>query len=255
MEPSRYKKPPIEEAVCDIQFAPGTDWDPTMPGRIHERLKGVYSGKPRLQQFVEAQVQGLDTDGGASVSLQQRIARQRVQLLTSDGTRMVGLGAEQLTVHMLRPYSGWDEYRPRIEEALAAYREIAEPEAITRIGLRYVNRICIAGEGTPDLGRYFTVPPKFPPVDENIRVLSFFNRKEAEYTDAPIRFVVTFAEMEPALPQSHEYLLDLDIIWINTDHPAPLDRAMALIDEMKIRHRNIFESLITNDARKLFDGD
>jgi uncharacterized protein (TIGR04255 family) len=254
MERRRYRNPPIEEAVCDIQFAPGIDWDPTMPGRIHEKLKSVYTEKPRLQQMIEAQLQGADSEGNPSVSIQQRMTKQRVQLLAENGTRLVGLAADQLTIHMLRPYLGWDEYRPRIEQALMAYVEVAEPEAVARIGLRYINRIVITGDGIPDLARYFTVPPKFPQVDPNIRVLSFFNRKEAEYLDAPIRIVVTFAEMEPMLPKAHNYLLDLDIIWISPDQPAPLDQVMNLIDDMKVRHRQVFESLITPDARVLFDG-
>jgi uncharacterized protein (TIGR04255 family) len=92
-------------------------------------------------------------------------------------------------------------------------------------------------------------------VDQNIRVLSFFNRKEAEYVDRPIRIVVTFAQMEPKVPRTYDVLLDLDIIWIRPDAPAPLDEAMGLIDDMKTRHRDVFESLISNDTRALFNDD
>ena len=42
---------------------------------------------------------------------------------------MIGVGPDVLSVHMLRPYhdplrsdhSGWDEFQPRISEALDAY--------------------------------------------------------------------------------------------------------------------------------------
>ena len=53
MEPRKYRNPPIEEAVCDLQFAPGIEWDPTLPGRMYGELKEFYGEKPRLQQLVE----------------------------------------------------------------------------------------------------------------------------------------------------------------------------------------------------------
>ena len=32
----KYRNPPIEEAVCDIQFEPGSEWDPTMSGALRK---------------------------------------------------------------------------------------------------------------------------------------------------------------------------------------------------------------------------
>ena len=228
-----------------------------MPGRIHERLKSFYNEKPRSQQLVEAQVQGLGSDGGAGVTFQQRVMNQKVQLLADKGTRIASLGENQLTVHMLAPYVGWEAFRPMIVEALDAYRAVAEPEGVTRVGLRYINRIVIPGESEPELSDYFTIPPKFPDVDPTIKRLSFFNRKEAEYADLPIRIVVTFAQIEaPATASdSHQYLLDLDIIWIRREQPMPVDEVMGMVDEMKRRHRRVFESLIKPKAREVFDAD
>ena len=228
-----------------------------MPGRIHERLKSFYTEKPRSQQLVEAQVQSGGAEGGPGVTFQQRVMNQRVQLMAENATRIASVGESQLTVHMLSPYIGWDHFRPMIVDALAAYREVAEPEGVTRIGLRYVNRIVIPGAVEPELAEYFTIPPKFPNVDADIKRLSFFNRKEAEYADLPIRIVVTFAQIEtPATEHaSHQYLLDLDIIWISKDQPLPLDETIGMVDEMKQRHRRVFESLIEQKTRDIFNAD
>lgn len=249
-----YRNPPIEEAVCDFQFAPGTEWDPTIPGRIYEKLKATYNEKPRQQQVIEAQIQGTNAEGSPSVSLQSRFGKTRVQLLGENGTRIVGIGSDQLSVHMLRPYTMWDDFRPRILQALNAYREIAEPEGITRVGLRYINRISLEEE-SPDLSKYFAIPPRFPEVDPSTKMVAFFNRKEVEYLDQPIRVVVTFADMEPQTPDHSSYLLDIDIIWIASDSPISLDEIEHVMEEIKGRHRKVFESLITDEARSLFDAD
>jgi uncharacterized protein (TIGR04255 family) len=119
-----------------------------------------------------------------------------VQLVAEKGTRLVGIGEDQLTVHMLRPYSKWEDFRPRIVQAIEAYRDTVNPEGVNRIGLRYINRIAVPEEN-PELGDYFTIPPKFPAVEPATKVLAFFNRKEVEYIDKPIRIVVTFADWTP----------------------------------------------------------
>jgi uncharacterized protein (TIGR04255 family) len=254
MDRRRYRNPPIEEAVCDIQFAPGTDWDMTMPGRIYEILKGTYNEKPRHQQLIEAQVQAPGAEGSASASLQHRFGKTRVQLLAEGGTKIVGVGAEQLSVHMLRPYSCWEDFLPRIGQALRAYRDVASPEGITRIGLRYINRILLEGPA-PDLSEYFTIPPKLPPGGPETRMVAFFNRKEAEFLDKPIRIVITFADMEPRVPEQSAYLLDIDILWMATGTPLPLDELDPVLDDLKVRHREVFESLITDASRRMFDAD
>jgi len=254
MERRKYRNPPIEEAVCDIQFAPAADWDPTMPGRLYEKLKEIYNEKPRPQQVVELPVLGTNAEGKPSAPSAHGLFKQRVQLLAENGTRIVGVSADQLSVHMLRPYTNWEEFRPRIMRALGAYREIASPEGVTRIGLRYINRITI-GLDNPDLGQYFTIPPKFPDVDPPTRVLGFFNRKEAEFIDKPIRIVITFTNLERKQPGGLSYLLDIDVIWIRPDDPFPLDEIEGAIEDIKIRHRQVFESLITDESRKLFDAE
>jgi uncharacterized protein (TIGR04255 family) len=252
MDRHRYKKPPIEEAVCDIQFAPGTDWDPTMPGRLFELLKGTYGEKPRQQHLVESQLQSPTVEG--SPMLQHRLGKMRVQLLAEKGTRIVGISQDQLSVHMLRPYTKWEDFRPRIMAAMEAYREIASPEGVTRFGLRYINRIAF-NESDPDLEKYFKIPPRFPKVEPATKILAFFNRKESEYLDKPIRIVVTFADVDPQQSERASYILDLDIIWMRADDPIPFDELPEVMEDMKARHRQVFESLITDETRKMFDGD
>jgi uncharacterized protein (TIGR04255 family) len=135
---------------------------------------------------------------------------------------------------------------------LDAYCHVADPEGITRIGLRYINKITIK-EPHDDLTPYFTIPPRFPEIDSATRLLAFFNRKEAAFSDRPIRIVVTFADIESA--PSPSYLLDLDIIWISPEEPVPLDAFADVMEDMKTRHRKVFESLITDETRKIFDAD
>ncbi len=143
----RYRNPPIEEALCEFRFRPGQDWDLTLPGRLHDEIRDAYPGKPRQQNVVEA-AQQIPMDQPPRLMLRKGLAK--VQLFNEDGTRMVAIGQDVLSVHMFRPYqdsatlaSGWDEFRPRLESALDAYWRVAKPVGAHRVGIRFINRIVV----------------------------------------------------------------------------------------------------------------
>src|SRR5437667_4206932 len=135
-----YKNPPITEATCEFQFAPADNWNLAYSGLFLERVKGRYSGKPREQRLL--QVGGKPSadfpSAGATASFREVT---KVQIPTDDGRELVAVGPGVLSIHVRKPYSGWEKFRLQIEEALGVYREIAEPTGIRRIGIRYINLI------------------------------------------------------------------------------------------------------------------
>lgn len=97
----RYRNPPIIEAICEFYFAPGLNWDPTLPGKLHTKLKDDYPGRPRHQESVDL---GVQLREGSSPNFQFREGPKKVQLITENEKRIVGIGRDVLSVHMLRPY-------------------------------------------------------------------------------------------------------------------------------------------------------
>ncbi len=153
-QPRRYRNPPIEEALCEFRFQPDQDWDLTIPGKLHAKLSDEYAGKPQQQMAVEV---GLEAQGGRPSKLKYDEGLARVQLVTENGQRMVGVGPDVLSVHMLRPYSGWTEFQPQISEALNAYWMVAQPTGVSRIGVRYINKI-IASQTPVEVESYVSRP-------------------------------------------------------------------------------------------------
>ena len=74
--------------------------------------------------------------------------------------------------------------------------------------------------------------------------------------DDQIKIITTFASLE--LPKSDEpkfaFLLDIDMVWQFENEPAPLDQLIERVEDLRIRERNIFELLIKDPSRELFDG-
>ncbi len=251
----RYKNPPIEEALCEFRFKPGQDWDFTIPGKLQTEFGDEYTGKPRDQRVVEVE---LKAQGGRPPNLQYNEALASVQLVTKAGKRMVGVGPDVLSVHMLRPYqdpdkaeeSGWAEFHPRIETALNAYWKVAAPDGVTRIGIRYINKIVIP-QKTVEVSSYLTCAlPEVSGLPDSRK--NFMSRVEYAYSD-DVRLVVSQGSIEA--PSDHVgFLLDLDVIWEGAT-PLARDKALAKASDLRTRERAAFETVITDKTRELFDAD
>jgi uncharacterized protein (TIGR04255 family) len=250
MERRQYRNPPIEEALCELRFEPGAEWDVAVIGRFRERIKALYAGKPREQQLMEAGFQWGPQRTDSFMSLRQGLAR--VQFPTDDGRRLVAVGHDVMSVHVLRPYPGWDEdFRPRIAEVLAAYTAITAPTGVQHISLRYINRVVIQ-QASIMLDDYFTAPPPIPASFPQISP-AIFSRIESSYADEPIRLAYTFANAQ-ALEGQSAFLLDLDLRREWQEEPLPLGAVMEAVETLRQHERSAFEALITNKAREVFDA-
>ncbi len=251
----RYKNPPIEEALCEFRFEPGRDWDLTVPGKLQAELGNEYTGKPQQGKVVEVE---LDTQKGGSPNLRYREGFSKVQLVTKDGKRMVGVGQDVLSIHMLRPYqdpsnpkaSGWDEFKPKIVTALKAYESVSEPVGVRRIGIRYINKIVVP-EKNVKVEEYLKCAL---PVVNGLpdRLSNFMSRVDYAYKDGV--HLVLSQGLAGAQTDHIGFLLDLDVIWETTE-PITLDEALEKTHGLRIRERDAFESVITDKARELFDAN
>ncbi len=251
----RYKNPPIEEALCEFRFEPGRDWDLTVPGKLQAKLGNKYTGKPQQGKVVEVE---LDTQKGGSPNLRYREGFAKVQLVTKDGKRMVGVGQDVLSIHMLRPYqdpsnpeaSGWDEFKPRIATALKAYESVSKPVGVRRIGIRYINKIVVP-EKNVKVEEYLKCAL---PVVNGLpdRLSNFMSRVDYAYEDGV--HLVLSQGLAGAQTDHIGFLLDLDVIW-ETAEPVALDEALKKTQDLRIRERDAFESVITDKARELFNAN
>ena len=214
-----------------------------------------YTGKPQEQRVVQVE---LESQGGEPSNLRYGEGLGRVLLATKDDKRRIGVGQDILSVHILRPYqdtnaygnAGWEEFRPRILQALDAYWSVAEPVGVCRIGLRYINKIVIP-KGRENIQDYLKYA--FPTITELPKKMNgFVSRTEFSYEDE-VRLVLS--QFTTLSPTNHtELILDLDVIW-KTEGTVVRDKALEKIDDLRDRERAAFEAVITNQAREIFDAD
>ena len=254
----RYNNPPIEEAVCEFRFRPNEEWDLTIPGRLQSKIVDDYTGRPEEQRVIGLAIPTA-SDQPAGLGIHEGLAK--VHLVTEDGKRKIGVGRNVLSIHMLRPYQqhsgtsgsgGWEEFQPRIKTAFEAYWEVAQPNSVYRISMRYYNKISVPpSHSSVRIDDYL----KCAPIDVQgmpDRMSNYLCRVEYRSDDNLI--LILHHGRTDAPSGQVELLLDIDVI---SEMPQRIehDDALQMATHLRNRERDVFELLITDKARELFDAD
>ncbi|MDR3614694.1 MAG: TIGR04255 family protein [Candidatus Obscuribacterales bacterium] len=251
----KYKKPPVTEAACQLTFAGDPLIDIVLPGRLHAKIASFYSAPPKL---IHEQSLGFNQGIGLSGL---SAPTQKIQFINSDHKRMFVVGPSTISVHDFAPYTGWEKFKPRIIRAFQDYEQVAGTRPIKQVGLRYINRIVLPAS-TTELKDYFKAMPERPERSEiPERISSLFTRFEFQYEDEPgFRGIVSLGNMantenELGIPM----FIDIDVVYA----PMPNENAdqgliepshvTKFVEELRDKEYWLFESLITDKARELFE--
>jgi|SRR5450755_1500900 uncharacterized protein (TIGR04255 family) len=131
----KYKKSPIVEAVCELQFEESSSWDLAIPGLVYEKIRTRF---PIRRQAARITL-------GISASEEQAGPQfgtvPLMQFLRKDEKALIQIGPNLLSVNILKPYPSWQKFLPLIKKGVHSYCDVVLPKGIQRIGLRYINQI------------------------------------------------------------------------------------------------------------------
>src|SRR5207253_5942587 len=94
-----YNKPPLIEAVCDFRFSSSQPWDWTIPGLFYEQIRDSFPNKNQVN-IIETRI-----DSSQGKVIQQ--SQPKLQFINQDGTAVIHVGPDNLSIHQLQPYEGW----------------------------------------------------------------------------------------------------------------------------------------------------
>lgn len=252
MAARKYKRAPIKEALCAFNFTPVSEWNFTVPGKLLSVIQEEYPGEPRN---IAIQTILPPVGGGQipNIGFQNEI---RVQIPSLDNTKIVVVGKDMISLSVLQPYEGWEQFKPRIERVISAYYKVNPPKEVIRIGIRYINHISVP-QARANAGEYFNVVPEMKSSEDSdvsvFHLTNFMHRSEYATNDA-VKVIVTNAGLITPHPDRSEYVLDIDTIWDETPL-QDLAQVMEVVDKLHTMEGGVFEGMITDKARSLFDGD
>lgn len=234
-----YPNPTIVEALCEVHFRPLGGWRGSLFGEFFKRVQNQY---PEMEPVSEI---GLQLEHGPNGIAQRILLPRRMRFKHSERGLELQLGENVLTVNVLAPYPGWERMRRDVSDVWCQASEVLEPVAITRIGLRYINRIPLAThderlQGWVSPGDH--IPPSV--LDSGPGVLL----KVQTTLDAANRLIVTLTDpASEAGNADRGIVLDIDRIVEREVSPA----TDALEAEMSRLHDDVWEVFASAKGQQL----
>ena len=239
---------PITEALLDIQATLPESSDAARLLEFESLVKDRFPEKKELF-FWE---QGFQLHLGKEAQPMPLIQRLQGHLFVSpDKTKLVQARVNGFTFNKLKPYESWDKFNEEARELWEHYRAIASPVNVTRVALRYLNRIEIPLP-IKDLKDWGVLFPDVPP-DIPQGLTEFFLRFVTPDPESGASGIITMT-FEPPHPERTVLPLILDVdVFYSFDLMAPKTEYLwgkfAQLRELK---NKIFFSIITENAKNLF---
>lgn len=154
-------KAAIQEAIFDIKVVPQTNFDESVFELLRDELKDEfpifvlrqgsrYTFEIKPQSATPPDVEDLGSRG--------------YFFRTEDEKTIIQFRTDGFTLNKLDPYPGYDELKQDINAHWEKYRELSNPQKISRIAMRFINRIPLAPiTEMPDLSKYMRSGPDLPP--------------------------------------------------------------------------------------------
>jgi len=244
-----YPNPTIVEALCEIHFQlpEGVSWKPSLPGELFKQIQNDY---PEMEPVVEVGVQFEWSPEKFGQSLLP--PRQRTRYKHASRPLLLQLSENMFTVNSLSKYPGWKTMRLDVENAWSQAKQVLKPAHITRVGLRYINRIERTTANEPP-GEWLQASD-FIPAGILSSKGSFLSRVESHLKENH-RLIVTVAEIQPEDPAANRpIVLDIDRI-LENQHLA---NDAILLNEIDALHEHVwevFDAAKTPRLAKLLKGE
>lgn len=242
-----YPHAPITEALIDLRVELPPELAVAALGQMlegDEAMKNAYPGKEALLREEFQFAPGI----GASSMRQEAGFRYR----SADGKYVCQARVDGFTMSRLAPYENWETFQPEAQRLWTMYRAIANPAKVTRVAVRYINRIEVPLP-VKDFSEYFRT---FPEVSSDLPqgLAGFFMQLRMDLNEAKSFAIVNQTILEDVKPGRDDiapFLLDIDI-FRTVELPTEDDEIWRLMDKLAEEKNQVFEASITNKTRELF---
>lgn len=226
---------PIVEAAVDIRVNPS-------PESSLSRLEAALGGlRPEYSQLhsIAAVSAGFGLQGGQPIATVHTPQPFGWAAKDDQRKRVARLTLHQFAFSQLAPYTNWEEMAVEARRLWSSFLDSAAPAEVTRLGLRYINRIDLPPGA--QVKEWLTAPPGVPAeIPQTVR--QFLTRVLVYDEGSGVSAIVT-----QAMESAPEVLLDIDV---NVDVTlSPGDAAVwRMIEQLRIMKNRAFFASITDAA-------
>jgi len=166
---------------------------------------------------------------------------------SNDGRQVVQFRLDGFTFSRLKPYQDWERLRDEARRLWDIYHTISKPELITKLALRYINKINLPLTEN-DLDEYFTVSPKAPQSLPQY-VSSFLSRIVLH--EPSNEFIAIISQvLEGAEADSFPIFLDIDVFKEARDG-FNINQIWPILERLRDFKNKIFFESITEKTKEM----
>jgi uncharacterized protein (TIGR04255 family) len=241
-----FEKPPIVEAVFDIRAEAPESVTLDVLKKSFDSVKDRFSDE-KQNIFFRGGVQF--GSGGAPSLMHSATEPYGFSFRSSDGKKIVQSRKDGFTFNNLAPYIGWSSFSREAKELWGYYKLVAQPKLVSRLALRYINRIDLPKE-VNDINEYLlTLPRLAKGLPQNLS--GFFIRLQLN-DDVTKSQAILIATIEPSsYGQGACLVFDIDAFQIVdiVDNESVMWHRFEELHRFKNR---LFKESFTPKAKELF---
>lgn len=237
---------PIHEAIIEIRFnSPGPTKDLDTVKSFHSLIKDKYPAIEEKYQF----------GGVFEFGMEKKVTAQTVdgkvtafRFSSADNRQIVIASLTSFSFSRLKPYETWEKMSAEAFTLWKKYKEIINPETITRVSTRFINRLEIPSP-IKDFSDYFTclptMPKKLPQLWSN-----FFTKIQMH--DKKLGAVAIFQHRLEPQQQKDKITFFLDVDVIKDGNFPNDDQIRGVLNQLRKLKNDIFFECITEKTARLF---
>ena len=237
-----YPNAPLTEAILDIRVKLPSEITPAKLKNVQLEEKEGYPRQEEL--FVVVGKMSVGTQVGASAK--QNLNGYR--FVSQDKRQIFQTRIDGFTFNRLAPYETWESFRNEARRLWKVYRSIAKPQNITRLALRYINKLDFPLP-LADFKDYLrTIPEISPQMSQGLS--GYFMHLELPQQDLGATLYLNQTLIPHAGPNIVSVILDFDL-FSQENVPSAEQDIWKQLEVLRIRKNEVFEACITDKTRRL----
>ena len=241
-----FKNPPITEALLDIQTKLPNDVSLETLTRFQDAVKSVFPVKEDRFSWKA----GIELKEGVPKYLTPSGGTDGYLFRSSDKNKIVQARLDGFTFNKLKPYESWELFSAEAKELWNNYVEVAKPSNVTRLALRYINRIEIPWPFNDFKEYILTFPDIAPGLPQG---LSEFLVRLVIPDEKLKAFAIVTENLSssPRDAQTVPVIFDIDVFKLVNSKPGESE-IWENFEALRVFKNEIFLKSMTDKAKELF---
>lgn len=239
-----FNQAPITEAVIDLRVTLPDGFTVDSIDVIHKSIIDRYPSRNLFQTG------SLTVEMGEQPKVATEQSHFGFQYASEDGRNILQASMSGFAFNRLAPYERWETFRAEAKSLWDIYRHVCAPSIVTRIAVRYINRLDLPTSDQVDMKHYLRTYPEVSP-DMPQLVTNFFMQMQMPQTDLGCMLNLTQASLPAAKPGFVSLVLDFDLYregeWVSDDDEG----IWGYLDVLRIGKNRAFRASITDATKEL----